>query len=78
MYWVDRFGNKCNDCGESFPLCVYDFHHVDGSKELNPSKAMALSFEVAEREMSKCIMLCANCHRIRHFGGGEFNDTTTH
>jgi hypothetical protein len=65
---VNRFGNKCFDCNSGFPICVYDFHHLDPSgKDMNPSAAMTLSEQKREKELAKCVMLCANCHRIRHF-----------
>ena len=73
--WVVKLGDKCTDCGNSFPDFVYDFHHLDG-KDVNPSKALTWYPERAADELSKCILLCSNCHRIRHFGGGEFNETT--
>jgi len=65
---IEYFGNACHDCKDSFPPCCYDFHHLDPS---------AKSFEIAPRldgnidtimeEVKKCIMLCSNCHRIRHY-----------
>lgn len=61
--------SKCLDCGGSYPDCVYDFHHLDPStKDYNPSTSMKLSLEVMYAELDKCVMLCSNCHRIRHFG----------
>lgn len=66
---VNKFGNKCFDCKRTFPLCVYDFHHLDNStKDMNPSKALTMKVERMNEELEKCVMLCANCHRIRHFG----------
>jgi len=67
---VEYFGGVCNDCGGSFPDCVYDFHHLDMStKEANPSKILRLKDRSKViSELNKCILLCANCHRIRHFG----------
>ena len=73
--WVSRLGDQCLDCGKSFPDYVYDFHHT-GGKDVNPSKALTWSPTRAEAEITKCVLLCSNCHRIRHFGGGTFNDTT--
>lgn len=64
---IKRFGNKCADCANSFADCVYDFHHVDGTKEMNPSHAFQLSEKRMLEELNKCTMLCANCHRLRHF-----------
>lgn len=64
---IQLFGDKCFDCGQTFPPCCYDFHHLDPSKkELNPANAVQYSKERYLKEISKCIMLCSNCHRIRH------------
>jgi hypothetical protein len=63
---VDALGGKCSCCGNTFPLEVYDFHHI-GKKDLNPSYMIAnRSLEAVVEEISKCILLCANCHRIEH------------
>ena len=64
---IERFGNKCFDCGQTFPSCVYDFHHLDPSaKEMSVATAFGKKEIHYERELAKCVMLCANCHRIRH------------
>lgn len=75
---VLHFGNKCHDCLGVFPLCVYQFHHLDESiKENNPSQAMSLSESNMWKELNKCVMLCANCHMIRHHGKEGVNGSTT-
>lgn len=64
---VEAFGNKCHDCGNSYPDCCFDFHHLDSnSKDMNPSAVLRLSKERRDAELEKCVLLCANCHRIRH------------
>ena len=66
---VEKFGNKCLDCQQSYPLCVYQFHHLDPKqKDVNPSYAMINTPTKMWEELSKCVMLCANCHMIRHYG----------
>ena len=65
---VEQFGNKCHDCGNSFPDVCYDFHHIDETnKEFNPANGLKLSEERMLKELEKCILLCSNCHRIRHY-----------
>lgn len=65
---VKYMGGKCLDCGGIFPSCVYDFHHLDTTtKEHNPSAVVKKGLEHAKKELDKCVLLCANCHRIRHF-----------
>lgn len=66
-FWVKSFGGICNHCEQTYPDCVFEFHHVNHEeKDLQPSHMFHLRKEVAEQELKKCIMLCANCHRIEH------------
>ena len=75
MYAIAKFGNKCGDCGNTFPVACYDFHHTDGSdKEANPSKFFRMSKERLDNELNKCVMLCANCHRVRHYGDRMYDN----
>lgn len=59
---------KCSACDESHPACL-DFHHIDGTKEINVSGAYTKgwSFDRIMKEISKCKVLCANCHRKIHY-----------
>ena len=67
---VEHKGGSCEDCGGVYPLCVYDFHHVDPkTKDYDPSQAAAISVETMFKELDKCVLLCSNCHRIRHYTG---------
>lgn len=68
---VDYFGGKCHDCKQSFPLAVYDFHHVDGKDFGIGTQILNYSWERLYNEVKKCILLCANCHRIRHYGDDD-------
>jgi hypothetical protein len=55
-------------CGESHPACL-DFHHRDPKeKEVGIAKLIrAGGREAIERELKKCEVLCANCHRKAHW-----------
>lgn len=65
---VDRFGGVCHDCLGIFHPCIYDFHHIDPSqKDININYTMYSRPSQLESELIKCVMLCANCHRLRHF-----------
>lgn len=69
---MEYMGNKCYDCRKEFPPCVYQFHHLDMStKEKNPSALFGMKWDNLKNELDKCVMLCANCHMIRHYGGEE-------
>lgn len=68
---VDHLGGACSNCGGVFPLRVFDFHHI-GVKDGSPSVMMAnRSTEIIAAEIAKCVLLCANCHRLEH---GDDND----
>lgn len=55
----------CADCGVSYPPYVMDFDHV-GSKTMNISKMRQVNGrDTIDKEISKCELVCANCHRIR-------------
>lgn len=63
-------GGKCSSCGGVFHPAVYEFHHLDPStKERDPSKLLNRSREVLYKELDKCVLLCANCHRLEHHKG---------
>lgn len=61
-------GDQCADCLQKYPLCVYDFHHIDPStKENDVGSLIQSSWEFVKAELDKCVLLCANCHRCRHY-----------
>lgn len=63
---IQSLGGKCNMCHGVFDSAVYDFHHLY-SKTDNISNMFETASERAIRdEVKKCILLCANCHRITH------------
>lgn len=59
---------SCSNCGES-RYWTLDFHHTNSEeKEYNISiLANSSSKKKLIKEMSKCIILCANCHRDLHY-----------
>lgn len=64
---IERRGGKCVCCGYDEHPAALDFHHEDpASKEFNIAAGLRRSMEALEREADKCILLCANCHRIEH------------
>lgn len=66
---VAYLGGKCQDCKRVHPLAVYDFHHLDPSqKEASISRLLykKVNWDTKKTELDKCVLLCANCHRIRH------------
>lgn len=59
---------SCTKCGFSH-VAALDFHHEDPSeKEYDVNRLISNGqFKKAEEELKKCIVLCANCHRIHHY-----------
>lgn len=58
----------CSDCGRSYPPFVMDFDHVDpGSKRFTIGRDGWHNRTLIDirREIAKCDVVCANCHRIR-------------
>lgn len=68
-YWRSYLKDKsCLHCGFNNPVAL-DFHHLDPKDKKNSVAVLknnSYSIETIEKEMSKCIILCANCHRIEH------------
>jgi predicted HNH restriction endonuclease len=64
---IAYLGGMCNKCKNTFHPAVYEFHHVDpATKDRDPSKMLSLKWERVTTELDKCILLCANCHRLTH------------
>ena len=55
----------CVDCGECNPI-VLDFDHLK-DKKYNVSRMIhdGFSWKAIKKEIEKCQVVCANCHRIR-------------
>ena len=73
---VDLLGGKCVDCGYSAHLAALDFDHIDPkTKKFGLSDRMAVSdyLELVE-EARKCVLRCANCHRIRTYPDATDNN----
>lgn len=59
---------KCEKCGENHTACL-EFHHLDPTKKDGNVSQLAKSFSTKRllEEISKCVILCANCHRKEHY-----------
>lgn len=58
--------HPCVDCGCS-DIRVLDFDHVRDTKKKNIATLLAqnASWPMLEKEIAKCEVRCANCHRIK-------------
>jgi len=66
---IDYKGGKCAVCGYNNCNSALEFHHKSPEdKEMNLSshKMARRSWDIVKKELDKCIMLCANCHREIH------------
>lgn len=65
-----KHGLKCSKCGEDHPACLV-FHHVNPTqKEYTIAYMINRSYSMnkIQKEKTKCIVLCANCHHKLHYG----------
>ena len=65
--------STCKFCPEKDPCCL-DFHHLD-SNQKDESIAYLVGIKSRERlmkEIEKCIVVCANCHRKIHSKNKNF------
>lgn len=58
--------NKCIDCGNG-DFRILDFDHVEGEKKFNIGDVTRYGYgkDKVKKEIDKCELVCANCHRIR-------------
>jgi len=64
---IDYKGGKCSVC--EYDKCdgALEFHHLDPTKkEFKISSSKKLGFKKIQKELDKCVLLCANCHRETH------------
>ena len=61
-------GNKCQCCGYNKCPQALEFHHIDPSqKDFGlGAKGYTRSWDKNKEELDKCVMVCANCHRMLH------------
>lgn len=61
-------GGKCMICGYDRCVDALDFHHRDEqTKSFGISQnGLTRSWEKVRKEVDKCILVCANCHREIH------------
>ena len=58
----------CADCGVQYPYYVMDFDHREGvTKEFSLHRIQSATKRAILREMAKCDVVCANCHRERTY-----------
>lgn len=67
LYILELLGGKCMKCGYSRCIQALDVHHRNmDEKEFQISRFRSMSDNL-KRELMKCDLLCATCHREAHF-----------
>ncbi|MDO8590725.1 MAG: hypothetical protein Q7R65_01965 [bacterium] len=63
-------GGKCMICGYNRCAAALDFHHRNPKqKDFSLSvRGLTRSWEKIQKEIKKCVLICANCHREIHAG----------
>ena len=71
---LQRVGRSCQTCGFSpsgEAYAMMHFHHRNGddkTTEIGKLLQSSVKMKTANEEIDKCVLLCANCHRIEHSG----------
>lgn len=64
-----KASSPCTDCKKFFHPTAMDFDHVIGKKDYHLATLVnnSASTERIDREIAKCEIVCAICHRIRTY-----------
>ena len=74
---VKAFKSKCCICKKKFHPVVFDFHHINSYEKNMTIGDVRISKKNQNdvfTELTKCVMLCSNCHRMLHYGLVELKD----
>ena len=63
---IDAKSRPCADCGIQYSYYVMDFDHRNGAtKSFSLHAVHGVTKKAIRREIEKCDVVCANCHRER-------------
>jgi hypothetical protein len=66
---VEWLGGRCQLCDYDRCIDALIFHHVKGKKKFGIGfRGLTRRWDVLQNELSKCILVCANCHAEIHAG----------
>lgn len=78
---IEYKGGKCQCCNYKTCNEALEFHHINPEeKDFNISdRDIKLDWNLLKKELDKCILVCANCHREIHAGvrniiGGDYKN----
>jgi transposase len=59
---------SCADCKEKYPYWIMEFDHLGNKKfTISAYRKTTSSLEEIKKEIEKCEVVCANCHKNRTF-----------
>ena len=70
--YIQSLKHRCSKCGYDKCVEALEFHHINSQdKDSALSRYIKRVFspalkELIDKEVSKCVVLCANCHREEH------------
>lgn len=70
IHFVNLLGGKCSSCGYKQNLSSLVFHHKDPNDkdfDITIRELHGKSITTLEKEISKCVLLCHNCHMEIHY-----------
>ena len=66
---IQSRGGKCEMCGYNRNIAALDFHHINPDEkefQLDIRHISNTTLDKLQKEVNKCKILCANCHREIH------------
>ena len=61
-------GGGCSICGYNKNTSALEFHHINQEhKDFHFSNTKTTNINKIRKELNKCILICANCHREIHY-----------
>lgn len=63
---IEYKGGKCEHCGYCKCVEALEFHHLYGKDFGIAQSGSTRSWDKVRKELDKCELLCANCHREVH------------
>lgn len=65
---ISELGNCCVKCGYNKNTSALEFHHIDPDhKDFHFGNSKTTNINKLRKEIEKCILVCANCHREIHY-----------
>lgn len=63
--WLDAYKLRhgCVDCGYNAHPAALHFDHIGSNKTMNVCNSKSVA--QAQREITKCVVRCANCHAVK-------------